>query len=263
MPDENMTRRALDSIERCGYAHCPGAIDGNLLRALRNDLRTVYCKRRAVQKRNGIAAGMEGTCHHLLGEASAMDRFVAGLPLHETIQGFFEGSYILNSFGGFINEAALPDGYIGSIHRDVRSFSPYFRLMLNMLVMLDDFTAGNGATWLMAGSHRVEAKPSEQAFYAAATQAKGEAGDVLLFDSRLWHAAGRNHTDRPRRVLTLTFTRPFVKPQLDYPRFLGPDYAADLPPEVRQVLGYDARIPATIEEFYQPPDRRAYKPGQG
>lgn len=263
MPDDNATHRALDAIERNGYAHFTGTVDGDLLRDLRDDLPKIYRKRRAVQERNGIAAGMEGTCHHLLGEATAMDRFVAGLPLHETIRGFFDGPYILNSFGGFINEAALPDGYIGAIHRDVRSFSPDFRLMLNMLVMVDDFTAENGATWLMPGSHRIDAKPAERVFYAAAKQAEGKAGDILLFDSRLWHAAGRNRTDKPRRALTLTFSRPFMKPQLDYPRFLGAAYAADLSPAVRQVLGYDARVPATIGEFYQPPERRAYKPGQG
>jgi hypothetical protein len=31
----------------------------------------------------------------------------------------------------------------------------------------------------------------------------------------------------------------------------------------RQVLGYYSRIPATLEEWYQPPQRRMYRPGQG
>jgi hypothetical protein len=29
------------------------------------------------------------------------------------------------------------------------------------------------------------------------------------------------------------------------------------------MLGYNARVPATLEEWYQPPERRMYKPGQG
>ena len=132
-----------------------------------------------------------------------------------------------------------------------------------MLVMLDDFTPENGATHIMPRSHSMATKPTAPAFKDAATRATGSAGDILVFDSRLWHAAGHNQTTTPRRALTLTFTRPFFKPQLDYPRFLGSDYAKACRPEVRQVLGYDARVPADIEEFYQPPGNRAYKADQG
>lgn len=260
---KKMETEAQIAVSSEGWALFSGAIGGDMLKRLRKDLHIVYRKRRAVQERNGIGDGMAGTCHHLLGSDSAMDDFVASLPLHTFIRGFFDGPYILNSFGGFINEATASDGYIGAIHRDVRTFSPDFRLMLNMLVMLDDFTPENGATHLMPKSHNASEKPATDAFQSAAIQATGVAGDVLMFDSRLWHAAGRNDTDMPRRALTLTFTRPFFKPQLDYPRFLGEGYAAALPPQVRQVLGYDARVPANIEEFYQPPERRAYKSDQG
>lgn len=251
------------AIETEGWALFEGALSEALLPRLRSDLRMVYERRRAIQISNGIGDGMAGTCHHILGEQSAMDDFIAELPLHDFIRQFFGGPYILNSFGGFINEADGPGGYIGAIHRDVRTFSQDFRLMLNMLVMLDNFTPENGATHIMPKSHGMADKPKQSAFEAAAVRATGSAGDILVFDSRLWHAAGHNQTADPRRALTLTFTRPFFKPQLDYPRFLGDDYAATLPPKVQQVLGYDARVPANIEQFYQPPEHRAYKSDQG
>ncbi len=85
----------------------------------------------------------------------------------------------------------------------------------------------------------------------------------MVFDSNLWHAAGVNCTDRPRRALTLAFTRPFVKQQLDYPRALGYERGASFSPGLRQLLGYNARVPASLEEWYQPPDRRMYKRDQG
>lgn len=259
----NQTAKALQEIATDGWVLFKGALQDDLLPRLRSDLQLVYERRRAVQIHNGIGDGMAGTCHHLLGEQSAMDDFIATLPLHNFTRQFFSGPYILNSFGGFINEVDGSDGYIGSIHRDVRTFSQDFRLMLNMLVMLDDFTPENGATHIMPRSHGLATKPTAASFENAATRATGSAGDILVFDSRLWHAAGHNQTAKSRRALTLTFTRPFFKPQLDYPRFLGADYASALRPEVRQVLGYDARVPADIEEFYQPPEHRAYKSDQG
>lgn len=263
MKDGGHTDRAKEALQMQGYALFERAIDAELLDPLRTDLECLYRKRRTVQKRNGIAQGMSGTCHHLLGENSAMDRLMASLPLHDVIRWFFAGPYILNSFGGVLNDPAREDGYIAAIHRDVRTHSSEFKLMLNMLIMLDEFTTGNGATYLLPGSQNTAEKPNEKSFFAKADRARGMAGDIVLFDSRLWHAAGENRSAAPRRALTLTFSRPFMKPQLDYPRYLGDAYGASLPPAVRQVLGYEARVPETIDEFYQPPLRRAYKADQG
>lgn len=263
MKDGPHTERAKRALLRQGYALFERAIDLELLCPLRTDLESLYRKRRAVQKRNGIAQGMSGTCHHLLGENSAMDRLMATLPLHDIIRWFFDGPYILNSFGGFLNDPAREEGYIAAIHRDVRTHSREFKLMLNMLIMLDEFTSENGATYLLPGSQNIADRPNEESFYAQADRARGLAGDIVLFDSRLWHTAGENRSAAPRRALTLTFSRPFMKPQLDYPRYLGATYGASLAPAVRQVLGYEARIPESIDEFYQPPARRAYKADQG
>lgn len=208
-------------LQSRGYAVFQGVLDEEWLRNLRADLDTIYAKRRAVQERNGIAAGMSGTCHHLLGEASAMGALIATLPLDAVLRRYFDGPYILNSFGGFLNGPDTEYGYIAKVHRDVRTYTDTFKLMVNMLIMLDDFTAENGATRLLAGSHKVAEKPTDRAFETDATPALGRAGDILLFDSRLWHAAGQNRSGAVRRALTLTFSRPFVKPQLDYPRYLG------------------------------------------
>ncbi len=84
-----------------------------------------------------------------------------------------------------------------------------------------------------------------------------------MFNSNLWHAAGVNRSDRPRRALTLAFTRPFVKQQLDYPRALGYDRGDSFSPALRQLLGYNARVPSSLDEWYQPLDKRLYKRDQG
>jgi hypothetical protein len=58
------------------------------------------------------------------------------------------------------------------------------------------------------------------------------------------------------------FCRPFIKPQFDYPRALGYE-RDDWSPYLRQLLGYNARIPASLEEWYQPIENRMYLPDQG
>jgi len=251
------------AIRENGWTVARSVLDRAFTARLADALASVYVKRRRVQQQNGIADGMAGTCHHLLGEGTALDELLEHLPLDGFPGWFFGSPYILNSFGGFTNIAENADGYIGNIHRDVRTFAPEFRMMMNLLVMLDDFTIENGATRLLSGSHRMAEKPDEAEFSAHAVPATGQAGDVIVFDSRIWHRAGTNKSGMARRALTLTFTPPYFKQQLDYPRFLGEDYAAGVSAKVRQILGYDARQPATIDEFYQPPEKRAYKSDQG
>jgi len=187
-----------------------------------------------------------------------LERFVTLAPFDR----YFDGPYILNTYGGVLN---LPNGgsYVGRVHRDQRTYSGGVRLMAQALVMLDAFTEHNGATYLLTGSHRLGEKPSDDRFFREADRVTGPAGSIVLFDSNLWHAAGVNRSEAPRRALTLAVTRPFIKQQLDYPRALGYERAESLSPALRQLLGYNARVPVTLDEWYQPLERRLYQRDQG
>ena len=178
--------------------------------------------------------------------------------LDQELKVLLEGPYILNSFGGVVNPPEQ-SAYVHQIHRDQRTFIPDFRLMINLLVMLDDFLPENGATWLLSGSQNQVQPPSSESFFAKAKQICAPAGSLLLFDSRLWHAAGQNTTSAVRRGLTLTYSRPFLKPQFDY---MG-QVKGSLSAHLKQILGEYSRVPASLEQWYQPPDQRFYRPGQG
>ena len=90
----------------------------------------------------------------------------------------------------------------------------------------------------------------------------GRRAIILLFDSLVVHAAAPNRSAAKRRALTLCFGRPFMKPQMDWPRFLPEGAEAGLSEKARQLLGYDARVPASLDEYYQPPERWTFKPDQ-
>ena len=175
------------------------------------------------------------------------------------IKEYFGGPYILNSFGGNFNEGS---NYASEIHRDIRSFQDPCPL-LNTLVMLDDFTEDNGATWLMTFGHILPDQPDDKLFHMHAQQVTAPAGSILLWNSNLWHRAGENKTGKPRRIVTPIYSRPWFKPGFDYCRSLGYPQVADLPETLRQVLGYNARVPASLDEWYQPPEKRMYRSDQG
>jgi hypothetical protein len=252
----------VETLDRDGWALVPGVIDDLLLERLRAGLQIQYEAQRAVQTANGVAAGTDGTVHHLPLAGGAFLELLDRDFFADVLHGFFGGPYILNTYGGVLN---LPQNvsYVGRIHRDQRTFSGTLPLMAQWLVMLDDFTEENGATYFLSGSHRSAGEPQEQDFFDRAARAIAPAGSVVVFNSNLWHAAGVNRSAGPRRALTIVFSRPFVKQQLDYPRALGYELGDRLSPTLRQRLGYNARVPATLDEWYQPPERRLYHRDQG
>lgn len=249
-------------MECNGYAIFPDVVPLNLISSMKNDLQYHIDFSRKIQEKNKIDISLQGGAHHILWKGDSFTDFLDFPLFDDYIEKYFDGKYIINGFGGLDNNFADIEYKHGiGFHRDVRSFSMEYKLMLNMLVMLDDFSIENGATKIIPGSHRLREKPSDQYIEENYVQATGREGSVLLFNSNLWHAAAKNTTNKPRRALTLTFTRPFFKQQMDYPRLLGEGFPKS--ERIRQILGYNSRTPSDHDQWYQPPENRFYKPGQG
>ena len=182
-------------------------------------------------REQGIVQGTAGTGHHLLERDSVFLSWLGGLAESSTLLAITQAlgaPAVLNSFGAVDNRKGV-DQYVGHVHRDVRIHTRELRLMTQILVPLDEFNAETGATWLLPASHLRAEEPDRAAFFDAARQICASPGQLILFDSRVWHAAGTNVTENPRRALTLTFTRSFIKPQFDYCRYLGYDYVEHCP----------------------------------
>lgn len=255
----------LAQLQEKGYALVPSFFEKNYMFRIAEAMDKSYETCRDLQVENGIAALTDGTVHHLLAfnDPIYLDILykLSISPIYQAIKHFFGGNFIVNSYGGVINLTDKPS-YVAKIHRDIRFYSGSFPLMLNMLIMLDDFTLANGATYLLAGSHQREQNPEAEEFYKMSDRAVGKKGTVLFFNSNLWHAAGLNKTSSKRRALTITFTKPFMKPQLDYARAIGYQKVMQLSTELQQMIGFYSRIPSDLNEWYQKPENRFYRPGQ-
>ena len=244
-----------------GWALFPDVLSTDEVVALTDDCNRVYRICRDVQEKNGVAANMEGTAHHVAGYGGALDRFLERFPLASCIDHYFNGHWIVLNYGAVLNPPGFR-AYTAKPHRDVRAFTGGYRLSLNMLVMLADFTPATGGTLILSGSHRAEAMPSADAFAAGAEQLIGKAGDIVLFDSLTVHSAAPNLSDSQRPALTLCLGRPFMKPQMDWPRYLPKSFQETMSDEVRQMMGFNARVAASLDEYYQPAERWTFKADQ-
>jgi ectoine hydroxylase-related dioxygenase (phytanoyl-CoA dioxygenase family) len=251
-----------ESMRQYGWVVYENAIDNFFLDVINADLEVAYKVRRAIQEKNNISANMQGTLHHLLERNNFSIPFLQKMYCDDEIAQFLGGKYILNGINAVIHSKhAHP--YLSNMHRDTRTFVSDAKLLLQMIVTLDDFTEANGATHFLSGSHKSALQPNENYFFDTADRAIVPKGSIILFDSNIWHAAGENTTNDVRRALTLGFTRPCFKQQMDYPRLLGYDFVAQLNPGLRQVIGYNARVPESLEEYYQPSHLRMYQRDQG
>jgi hypothetical protein len=246
-------------IQTRGWMLFESVVPAELLDRMRRDIAKHVERCGRLQVAAGIAPAPDGTAHHALGENDSLDEFLARRFLAPFVGRFFDDApYILHAF----NPVTVAPGtrtYLHRIHRDVGTHAGSFRLLLNMLVMVDDFTTDNGATHILSGSHVSRDQPPDDIFWRHAERIIGRAGSIVLFDSNLWHAAGVNVSGHRRLALTLSFSRPFYKPQMDYARFLGPEYGARLSEDLRQLLGYHAQVPVDYREWYRPAATRLYR----
>jgi ectoine hydroxylase-related dioxygenase (phytanoyl-CoA dioxygenase family) len=111
----------------------------------------------------------------------------------------------------------------------------------NSIWLLDDFTAENGATRVVPGSHRwgqvprdVMADPADP--HPDEVLVTGTAGTCVVFNSHLWHGGTRNRTDAPRRGIHAAFVRRDQKQQTVFADYLHDSTCQRLTPEQRYLL---------------------------
>ena len=82
---------------------------------------------------------------------------------------------------------------------------------LTTIWMLSAFTGENGGTLIVPGSHRASDNPTgnngvpPEAPHANELNVTGEAGSVLVMDSRLWHSTAANASREPRVAVVVRY----------------------------------------------------------
>jgi len=166
-----------------------------------------------------------------------------------------------------------------AVHYD-DGFYPFSRprpaVSLATIIAIDDFTASNGATEVIAGSHRwgdelpagiVGAEHfAQRTRYgrgrvgrenalmrtagrrAAGADARLEpvvmpAGSAIVFLGTLWHRGGANRTNAPRLALSTQYCEPWARQQENFVLAIPPRIARGFSERVQELLGYSIHPP--------------------
>ena len=126
----------------------------------------------------------------------------------------------------------------------------------NTVWLLDDFTADNGATRMIPGSHKWGTRPQEvlddpMAPHPDEVLLIGKAGSIAVMNAHVWHGGTANRTAAPRLAMHAFYCRR-DKPQQQYQKsLLRPETRACLSADVRDILALDDprndEMSATVE----------------
>ena len=255
-----MTKNLVYEIQNLGWTKITSAFDSRYIDFAKESIE----KSKKIYARAQLKAGLQketvGTTHHLPFLFPELVKATFNDDVWSFLGNYFEGKFILGSFG---STTLVPKGstYTQKMHRDARdSYSA--RDMLNLIILLDDSDVCNGATKMLEKSHLDDRRPSDLEFARDAISISGSAGDMIAFNPYAWHSTGQNNTKNPRTIITPMVTRPFLKPSADYIRGIGEEQVRKMNHRMRQILGYYARTPASLSEFYQPKHKRYYRADQ-
>jgi ectoine hydroxylase-related dioxygenase (phytanoyl-CoA dioxygenase family) len=266
--DADWLPKALEATKYVGYAIVEGVVEPDLLERTREALYAVQQRiRDDIGEDRLERAGELGVLRLALAYDDVFLRYLELPEVLGIVDGLVSETAILHLQNGFVlpTKPVSQNGRVfqQSFHRDFPRHLNGYLASINTFFAIDDFSAENGGTIIVPGTHQRAERPDDLYLEAAQQSVECPAGSMIVFDSTLWHAAGENRSGKDRLGLNQQFTRSFIKQQIDYVRALGDEYVESLPPRTQQLLGWYTRVVTSLDEYYRPADQRLYRSGQG
>ncbi len=251
-------QKYLETLEKDGLVVIPNVLDLQLIEILLDELSNAIAED-AVLYPDVFDKGM---VHNCLVRGPEMAALLDNPVFNAYLSQAFSETCIIYAYQ---SSSLQPNqGNYGSrVHVDCPRFIPGYYTNMGVMFPLNDFTLENGATYYLPGSHKFEHLPNDEEFFGNAKRAVCKAGDMVILNARLVHAAGINSTHNVRHALTLNFCRSYMRQRFDLPRLVPQEIIKKLGENGRRLVGMNVRVPTKLDEFYLPEDQRLYKANQG
>jgi ectoine hydroxylase-related dioxygenase (phytanoyl-CoA dioxygenase family) len=238
----------LARIGTDGYTIVEDAIEPELVRTLLEAIRRVEGELHIEPK--GTAA--EGHATRRMYNLLAKDTVFQAMPLHASVLPIVERMLDRGCLlSGMTAIDIGPGEHAQPMHGDDIVMSrhlqrPHAPMMVTTMWALDDFTAENGGTRFVPGSHLLASTPDEPGALAE-LEARGvevrvlemRAGSVMIFHGSLWHGGGANTTaDEWRCGVNVQYCPGFVRQQQNPYLGIAAEVAATFPDRLLELLGY-------------------------
>ncbi len=231
--------RRLDEIDHQGYTIVEDALDPAFTVSLRDAVRAQFDELGIEPKGNRAEGFATKRLYNLVPRAEIFERLPTHAPVLELAEAVLDRDLILS---GTTAMDIGPGERLQGLHADDGLFAigrPHRPMMVTTIWALTDFTADNGATRIVPGSHRDPGHPDPDDD-SIAIAAEMPAGSVLVMDSQLWHCGGPNSTATEWRLgLNVQYVRGFFRTQQNHYLSIPHDKLAQYPQRLRKLLGFE------------------------
>jgi ectoine hydroxylase-related dioxygenase (phytanoyl-CoA dioxygenase family) len=266
--EANWLSLTLEALRHQGVAVVTSVLPLTFLEATRQRM---YQVQAAIQREVGEdrlrRAGELGVLRLMLKHDPHFFRFLEVPELLAVVDRTVSETAVLHLQNGFIlpsyPSGVTPSVFQNRFHMDFPRVLNGCLMSMNVMFAIDAFTAANGGTLVVPGTHQKQSPPEPAYLRAAAVPVECPPGSMLVFDSTLWHAAGANVSGSDRLAINHQFTRSYLKQQIDYVRSLEQTILLAQPPRTQQLLGWYTRVVTSLDEYYRPEHERLYRKGQG
>ena len=250
----------LSAISERGFSVVPGLLDAATIDTMKEELERAALEDLAAWE--GRVYPDAWMVHNLMVRHPVFAEFLENPVLHAYLSPLLGDTCILYAY---TSSSMPPSGsnFSHRVHVDSPRMIPGYWTNVGVMVALDDYTEENGATRFLPHSFERVEPPSLEEFMAESEQTLPRAGEAVIFNARTWHMGGANRTHTPRHAITLNVCRSYMRQRFDYPRLVGAETLDHVGDVGRRFLGFNVRMPATIDEYYLPEEQRLYKAGQG
>ena len=229
--------RALDEIAEQGYTIVPDAIDLDLIDALVDDLARLEHDLAIGPATNDFEGAHTVRIYNLLARTSIYQQ----IPVHPAVLPIVEGVLDHGCLVSSLSSIAIDPGEtIQPIHADDQLIplpKPHPAVVCNTMWALTDFTAANGATRIMPGTHLAAESPEFGREYDA-VPAEMAKGSVLVWHGSLWHGGGANTSTERRVGVAMNYCAGYIRQQENQQLGIPRQVAATFAPRLRELVGY-------------------------
>lgn len=236
----DLRRRCLDDLERNGYTIIENVFDPATVADVRTAVEPLFVHDGG---RNAFEGYSTRRLYSPIDDTEVLDEMVEHPIALGLLDGLFEPNYLLSQLQ--VIDIAPGENAQG-IHVD-DGFYPWPRprpaLGAATIIAIDNFTADNGATVVIPGSHKWDDHFPTDAELATAIPAVMPAGSMLFILGTTWHGGGQNRTDNARMCVTAQYCQPWCRPQENFSLSVSRERAARSSEHMQRLLGYSIHPP--------------------
>jgi ectoine hydroxylase-related dioxygenase (phytanoyl-CoA dioxygenase family) len=226
-------------LDQRGFAVVEGFASESLMDRLTADAELYFAQSRTLG--GAVYGDAFKKVHGMVAKSGAVIELLSNPMVRAIAEAVLGVDPVIYACGAFrIEKGSRPQ----TLHLDETPYRPILprvpggtEYVLNIMYAMTEFTAENGGTCMVTGSHLWDDRrePTDDDEIVKVEMPKGS---IAIWRGSLWHGAGQNLTDVPRTGLQVGFNAGFLRSYENQMLLVPPAYARYLPTSVRELIGY-------------------------